>query len=139
MNAKEKLKAAHLRVTPNRVKILELIDHCDAPMSHFEILESLEKFDRVTLYRILDVLSDAGLIHKIQATDGAWRFCRNDLNAAKHCPGGHPHLLCESCGKMTCLNSIPLPHVDIAPDFHVSHKQFLIIGLCHNCFLKNKS
>ena len=104
------------------------------PMSHLEILDKIKdvKLDRVTLYRILASLKDASLIHQVQGSDGTWRFCSHDEDS-ESCPGGHPHLLCESCGKMMCLTNCKMQHVDVPDDFMVTHKQMLILGICKDC------
>lgn len=103
-------------------------------MSHFELTESLgsQNIDRVTLYRVLNVLTEAKLIHQVQGTDGIWRYCYHETTS-KSCPGGHPHLLCECCGEMRCLEAQELQHVNVPDGFVVSHKQMLIIGCCANC------
>lgn len=133
MNAIQRLKDAGMRATQSRIQILELIEAHAAPMSHAEILSLVDaSFDRVTLYRILDAFSEKQLIHRVQGTDGTWRFCSHDPDNAS-CPGGHAHFLCESCGKMTCLTDIPMPHISIGGAFEIHRKQFLITGLCHRC------
>ncbi len=132
---KNRLKIAHLRITPHRIQILQTLDSAGKPLSHTEIIQSIpeeKRIDRVTLYRILASLTEAALVHQVQGTDGIWRFCthfaENDT-----CPGGHPHLLCEKCGSMICLKHIKLPHIDVPDDFEVHHKQMLIVGICSKC------
>ena len=133
MNAVQRLKDANMRTTQNRIAILELIEEHDEPMSHAEILGLLDdSFDRVTLYRILDAFVEKRLIHRVQGTDGTWRFCSHDIDA-ESCPGGHAHFLCDVCGKMTCLPQIPMPHVTLDECYIVNKKQFLITGICPSC------
>lgn len=129
---RERLKNANLRATSNRICILQALEAFGEPMSHVALLERLGDFDRVTLYRILDAFVGAKLIHRVQGTDGVWRFCSH-IDNGEQCPGGHPHLLCEQCGKMVCLTKTPLPHIDIEPGFCVTHKQMLILGICGAC------
>lgn len=130
----QRLKKANLRATGHRVHVLDTLMRASEPLTHQEIQERLgeESLDRVTLYRILSSLKDACLIHQVQGTDGVWRFCAHDENMSM-CPGGHPHLLCESCGKMMCLTESRMPHIEVPEAFVVTHKQMLILGICKNC------
>ena len=83
-------------------------------------------------------LERAGLVHRVQGTDGAWRFCAHRPDQAG-CPGNHPHFLCLQCGAMVCLTGQPLPHVDVPPGCSVSGKQFVVFGLCSACREQGKA
>ena len=135
--AENRLREAGLRITKHRICVLAKLLTEARPISHLELLNLLAdyKFDRVTLYRILSTLKDAGLVHQVQGTDGIWRFCAHDEINGK-CPGGHPHLLCEVCGQMICLSNQKMPHFEVPSDFKVTHKQMLILGICANCQAK---
>ena len=135
-----RLKKANLRATKHRVSVLDALSEAGRPLSHQEILDHLSgsQLDRVTLYRILSSLRDASLIHQVQGSDGMWRFCSHDEDSP-HCPGGHPHLLCESCGKMQCLTHCKMQHVDVPNNFKVTHKQMLILGICSDCLNKKEN
>ncbi|MBQ9242256.1 MAG: transcriptional repressor [Proteobacteria bacterium] len=132
--AEDRLRAAGLRVTKHRICVLACLLEEARPLSHLDLIGLLreQKLDRVTVYRILALLKDSGLVHQVQGTDGIWRFCAHEDVEGK-CPGGHPHLLCEVCGQMTCLSEQKLPHLDVPHDFKVTHKQMLILGICANC------
>lgn len=138
--AEERLKRANLRPTKHRIRVLTVLQEAERPLSHLEIQQLLTdiRLDRVTLYRILSSLADAELVHQVQGFDGTWRFCSHD-EQSETCPGGHPHLLCESCGIMTCLPNQKLPHFDVPDDFQVTHKQMVISGICADCQKKNQS
>ena len=132
MNTSERLKAAHIRVTKTRIRILDILETQAMPMAHTDILQQAPDMDRVTLYRVLDALVEAGLVHRVQGTDGTWRFCAHDASA-QGCPGGHLHFLCEKCGRMFCITDQKIPHCHLPEGFTVSHKQMLILGICHQC------
>ena len=133
----DRLKKAHLHATKHRVAVLEVLMNAGRPLSHVEIQERLQdkKIDRVTLYRILSLLREASLIHQVQGNDGVWRFCSHDEESG-HCPGGHPHFLCESCGQMICLTNCRMQHIQVPEGFAVTHKQMLILGICESCCKK---
>ena len=132
--AENRLRDAGLRATKHRICVLAKLLEEARPISHLEILNLLSeyKLDRVTVYRILAMIKDAGLVHQVQGTDGIWRFCAHDEVGGK-CPGGHPHLLCEVCGQMICLSDQKMPHFEVPQDFKVTHKQMLILGICAKC------
>ena len=135
----KRLKDLGLRATRHRIRVLAVLEEAGVPMSHVELLQKIQRdeagFDRVTLYRVLSALKDAGLIHQVQGSDGVWRFCGHVQDEGS-CPGGHPHLLCEVCGGMQCLTHQRVPHYDVPSDFEVKHKQMLLIGICGACRTK---
>ena len=77
-------------------------------------------------------LQEAGLVHRVQDQDGAWRFCAHARNG-KGCPGGHAHFHCTRCGRMRCLTDQALPWVTVSEDEQVTGKQLVVYGLCSAC------
>lgn len=133
MEVSKILAHAKLRATWQRKAVLELLLEKGCPMSHGEVSAALtESLDRVTLYRTLQALTDAAIVHQVQGLDGAWRFCAHDTEASG-CPGGHPHFLCVSCGRMTCLTDQPLQHIEMPAGVEVKGKQLVVYGRCANC------
>lgn len=127
------LCSAGLRATRQRMLVLGLLIKQASPLSHSEILSMLdEHLDRVTLYRTLDTLKKAGIVHQVQGIDGVWRFCAHDRDA-EGCPGDHPHFLCLSCGKMFCLTGQKMPRVNVPEGMEVEGKQFVVYGNCPEC------
>lgn len=134
MDPPEQLKDAGLRRTPARIALLGLLLRSERPLAHHEIVAepAASELDRVTIYRTLSALQEAGLVHGIQGTDGVWRFRANARDVAG-CPGDHPHFLCRSCGRMSCLAAQAMPWVEVPPGARVEGKQFLVFGLCTDC------
>jgi len=135
--ASELLAAAGLRRTRARESLLALLYESDRPLSHQEIAEKPggAEFDRVTLYRTMATLEQAGLIHRVQGVDGFWRFSGHSLEAPG-CPGDHPHFLCLDCGRMTCLKDQSLPWVSVPHESQVYGKQLVVYGRCPACSRK---
>jgi Fur family ferric uptake transcriptional regulator/Fur family zinc uptake transcriptional regulator len=125
-----------MKNTVLRRRVLELLFERQEPMSHSEIFEALatsgEKLDRVTLYRTLSAFSEARIVHEVQGTDGAVRFCLHESSRGG-CLGNHPHFLCRRCGRMSCLSDQPLPYIEVPAGTLVEGKQLLIFGLCPQC------
>jgi Fur family ferric uptake transcriptional regulator len=122
-----------LRRTKIRKAVLAVLAEQARPLSHAEVRRSVWKLaDRVTLYRTLEALRGAGLVHEVLGEDGIRRYCRNDP-VAPGCPGNHPHFLCLQCGKMICLSGQSLPRVSVPEEFAVKGKQLVVFGLCELC------
>lgn len=74
------LHAKGLRVTQATLLVLGLMQQSHAALSHEELeqlsttLDANNKPDRVTLYRILERLCQAGLLRKVRHSDRSWRF-----------------------------------------------------------------
>ena len=136
MTPQKLLREKSMRVTPLRREVLELLLEKREPLSHTEIFERLAAAgrvpDRVTLYRMLSAFSDAQLVHQIQGTDGTVRFCLHEPFHAG-CPGNHPHFLCRTCGRMSCLSEQPLPRVEVPEGTLIEGKQLLLFGVCAEC------
>lgn len=122
-----------VRATPFREQVLSLLLQRGCPMTHAEILQALpDTADRVTLYRTLETLRDAEILHQVQGRDGVWRFCAHELGG-DGCPGGHPHFLCLACGTMVCLMGQDLQRVEVPGDVFIRGKQLVVYGLCASC------
>ncbi|MFA5624038.1 MAG: transcriptional repressor [Bradymonadales bacterium] len=128
------LKSVNVRVTQQRETVLAYLIEKAQPIRHAELIDELKPYhiERVTLYRVLSKLMDVGLVHRVQGSDGTWRYCAHDLSE-EHCPGGHPHFLCEKCGDMICLEGQRLPRVEVPKGYEVHNKQFLLQGYCNRC------
>jgi len=126
------LRGAKLRVTPLRLAVLEYLITAGQPLSHTEVQAALPDADRVTLYRTLAVFADADIAHQVQGLDGAWRFCAHH-DGGNGCPGGHPHFLCVSCGRMLCLSDQRMPRVEVPDGCEVTGKQLVAYGRCPAC------
>lgn len=109
-DTKQLLRTMGLRVTPQRKRILRELAKVKAPVSHAELSERLEgaSLDRVTIWRNLLALTDAGVLLRTQLGDNVWRFELLDTTSPQH--GLHPHFVCNICGNVACLpaNSVSL-------------------------------
>ncbi|MCE5202046.1 MAG: transcriptional repressor [Synergistaceae bacterium] len=138
MQVEKILSSAGLRMTRQRKVVLELLLENGSPLSHSEISSMLdEPLDKVTLYRTLQTLRSAAIVHQVQGLDGVWRFCAHDPDT-KGCPGDHPHFLCLYCGKMFCLTDQHLPRIEVPEGMKVEGKQLVVYGCCPECAPKKK-
>lgn len=116
--AEHKLRAAQVRVTQARLEVLSVLLTQHRAMSHTEMQDALPAMDRVTLYRGLDCLADAGLAHKITGDDRVFRFstgsepgaptqAAQQINPVQH---QHGHFKCTRCNKVFCLEQPAASH-----------------------------
>lgn len=120
------------RNTKAKTEILSLINDSKVALSHSEINNSLNGLcDRVTFYRILDRLTEEGLIHKIVNFDGVIKYaaCHNCETVHQH---NHVHFSCEKCKKVICIENV-FPKVQLPEKFITHDYNFIISGICDNC------
>lgn len=110
LRAEAQLRATRVRVTSARVQVLAELLSAPSAVSHQDIQDQLSTLDRVTLYRALDCLAEAGLAHKIASDDRVFRYSAGaehalDQNALAQDQMRHPHghFKCTRCGRMFCV------------------------------------
>lgn len=124
------LAARGLRVTAPRLLVLSELSKEGPPISHPELTERLATrgLDRVTVYRNLVALTDAGLLVRTQLSDHVWRY-ELPPTGASHTQ--HPHLVCTDCGTVSCL---PKGAVRLQGDAaHAQVSEVQLRGLCTAC------
>jgi Fur family ferric uptake transcriptional regulator len=108
-----------------------------SPLSHSEVFERIgdQGIDRVTVYRNLTDLAEAGLLRRTDLGDRVWRFewqsaAGDDTHAV------HPHFLCSDCGAIACLplSSVALRAVRGTPrSLRQRDVEIHVRGLCDAC------
>ncbi|WP_225411522.1 Fur family transcriptional regulator [Stigmatella hybrida] len=132
----QKIRAVGLRSTSPRVAVLRELETASAPLSHADLVDALcdEGFDRVTLYRNLTDLTEAGLVLRSDLGDHVWRF--ELRRAGKEHQGFHAHFTCSDCGTVACLpeGAIALTPVKGAPRAVANRAvEVQLRGLCDRC------
>jgi Fur family ferric uptake transcriptional regulator len=130
------LNSSKLEANENRLRVLEVVGNNKYPLSAADIFKTLERGDsinRVTVYRILDLLVDHGIIERLSTGGRAFYYglAPNDY----HRP--HPHFYCKSCGQMDCLDPESLD-VDAGPLWktfpgQIDRVEVRVDGICKNC------
>lgn len=129
IGAAEQLRAAGLKATPARVRVLDLLAEATQPVCHAE-LEARLAIDRVTLYRVLDSLAACGLAARSLDDRGVFRFA----SAAAHQRHiGHAHFRCTGCGEVFCLDTPPPPPPKLPRGFKAAEVELDVRGTCGNC------
>jgi Fur family ferric uptake transcriptional regulator len=129
------LRRNQMSVTSGRRKILELFLHQEGALSHSDIEKKAgEKFDRVTIYRTLQVFLEKGLIHSIPTADNSIRYalCRDNCSAGHH-RDDHIHFVCNSCGNTVCLEDTTIPAIRLPRGFTAEQVEMVVSGICKRC------
>ena len=139
-NYDDLLERNGLENTVNRLRILEIIGNNSSPLSAHEIYDTLLRtrdINRVTVYRILDLLVDKKLAERLSADDRSFRYglAPNENHSR------HAHFYCISCKNMECLSSesLDINTDDLERTFPgvIQKAEVRLDGVCKNC-LKNR-
>jgi Fur family ferric uptake transcriptional regulator len=103
---RDALRARGLRATPQRVAVLAALRQLPQPATHREIAEGLPELDKVTVFRGLVGLVEAGLARRVEAGDRVYRYEAHDDAHDPHGSAGHAHFTCTSCGDVQCLDGV---------------------------------
>lgn len=133
LTAEALVRATGDRVTSARIQILAILLGAGRALTHAEIegrLGTGHGINRVTVYRVLEWLTEQGIAHKISGEDRVWRF-----NVAQGGHGGHhPHFVCNGCGRVLCLEESPEPQQPPLPTgFQLQDVELTVKGLCDAC------
>lgn len=130
------LSDAGLKRGGARERVIELLAAEPCALSAVEIEDALRASGRpsgrATIYRVLDLLIEHGLVERVEVGDGQARFERAQ-------PGGehHHHLVCERCGRLVAFDD---PGLERAIDricarlgVSVQSHDVLLRGACGRC------
>jgi Fur family ferric uptake transcriptional regulator len=119
-----------------RDQVIELLAAQPCALSAVEIEDELRTrgrpIGRASIYRVLDLLAEHGLVERVAVGDGQTRFERVH-------PGGHHHhhLVCEQCGRLVAFDD---PGLERAIDglserlgIRVESHDVLLRGACGRC------
>jgi Fur family ferric uptake transcriptional regulator len=131
----EILKRNMLSITASRKKILELFLSNTGALSHGDIEKKAgERFDRVTVYRTLQVFLEKGIIHNIPTAYNSilYALCKDDCKEGQH-RDNHVHFICNDCGNTVCLDNVAIPSVKLPKDFTSTQIDVVVSGVCKEC------
>ncbi len=135
MTAIDLLKEKNLKVTPQRISILNYLlstkEHPSAETIYQNILTKHPNISLATIYKTLDNFKKHGLVTEFNVGENCFRY---DANTEEHL-----HFACTDCG---CVIDVDLPdeylkfdkYIENSYDLKVSAKKIFLHGLCKNCF-----
>lgn len=135
---REKLSAKQYKLTSQRQIVLQTFldhhnEHLSAEEVHNMLREQAAEIGLATVYRTLELLSDLGILQKMDFGDGRNRYEINENQTPHH----HHHLICLKCGKVKEFGDDTLDALETT----IAHKSdFLIVdhhlkfyGYCREC------
>jgi len=130
-----RLRAAGIKATPGRIRVLEALRVASQPLCHAELEMRLGRdggsaINRVTLYRILDALVECGLAMRATDSRGVFRFV---LAGEEGEHAGHLHFHCTACGGVFCLQAEPPLPPDLPEGFSLAAVALDLRGTCAVC------
>ena len=128
-----------LRMTNQREMILRELRKCQQHLSADELYDRVRqimpRISLATVYRNLEILSEAGLIGKLEISGRQKRF---DYDASDH-----DHIYCVVCHKVDNLtierNNINVEPLGTAAGYAITGYRVEIVGICPECQKKEKS
>ena len=129
------LQKAGISKTSQRLAVLDILLKATMPLSVNTIRQTLEtkaSIDKVTVYRILSLFKQNGIIREISSVNGTNYFEMATLENPLH-----PHFSCRNCGTFTCLAPIPFTEepesILSKDDYSIDRIEINISGLCAGC------
>jgi Fe2+ or Zn2+ uptake regulation protein len=132
--ASERLRERGLNVTAPRLAVLAVIEesggHVDAPAIAAAARERLGSVSTPAIYDILNALTDAGLLRRIQPAGSPARY-------ETRVGDNHHHLVCRTCGAVEdvecVVGSAPCLHASADAAFPVEEAEITFWGQCGRC------
>lgn len=113
------------KATKNRQQILEMIEEQEGVFCAADILNAIGQEQKVTVYRMIDLLLKHDYIHPVVQLDGHQYFEVHGTDAHHH------HVVCEKCHTSACVDCeyVEKP----ISGFAEVHHNIVLTGLCRAC------
>ncbi|MBC7418273.1 MAG: transcriptional repressor [Pedobacter sp.] len=124
----------NLKQTRQRLMVLDEIIGRDWALSQPDLEKKLgNEIDRVTLYRILNVYEEKGILHKVIDSNGTTNYaiCSTECTTNQH-HDEHLHFNCINCKKLYCLN-VEIPQINVPKNFKADSFSLISYGTCEKC------
>lgn len=138
--AERACNAANLRLTAKRRRLLGSLLRSSSPVSAYELAQAYreehgEELPVMSVYRMLDVFIEAGIVHKLQST--------NRFLPCRHITCEHPHalaqfLICDRCGLVMEMDFADKEIAQLdrkarSSGFYLQREQLELHGICGDC------
>lgn len=136
---KEMFRERQYKLTAQRQIVLQVfLDHQDEHLSaedvHNILRDQSSEIGLATVYRTLELLSDLGVLQKMNFGDGRSRYEINETSTTRH---HHHHLICLACGKVKEFEDDLLETLENAvarkSNFKIVDHQLKFYGYCQEC------
>ncbi len=136
---KQKLQERQHKMTAQRQTVLQIfLDHPGEHLSAEDVYGILRDGKKdiglATVYRSLELLSELGILQKMEFGDGCSRYEVNTANPEAH---HHHHLICTKCNKVIEVEEDLLEDLEQAifekAGFKIMDHQVKFFGVCKEC------
>ena len=127
------------KMTPQRQIVLQIFldhpgEHLSAEDVHGILRDNKSEIGLATVYRSLELLSELGILQKMEFGDGCSRYEVNDTDPTRH---HHHHLICTKCGKVEEFDEDLLESLEADIErktgFRTLDHQVKFFGVCKAC------
>jgi Fur family transcriptional regulator, ferric uptake regulator len=133
-DCKEELNEVELRATPARIALMQLLETSDKPLDVQSMIDFLEKrdikTDPATVFRIINMFTEKGLVKPIQLNEGKFRYELTDK-------ADHHHLVCDNCGSIEDISDCNIhaleKEIEKMKQFKVTNHSLEFFGICKSC------
>ncbi len=133
-DCKDELNDVSLRATPARIALMHFLEKSDKPLDVESMISYLEKrdiqTDPATVFRIINLFSEKGLVKSIQLNEGKFRY---ELAARPD----HHHLVCAKCGDIEDISDCNInaleKEIEKKKKFKVASHSLEFFGVCKLC------
>lgn len=134
----QQLRAVGLRVTAPRLAVLGLLEahpHSTADFVAARVREQLGGVSTQTVYDVLRVCSERGLLRRIEPAGSSVRY-------ESRTGDNHHHLVCRSCGEVRdvdcAVGMAPCLQPNVDHGFVIDEAEVTFWGLCSQCQAKSE-
>ncbi|MDE6341934.1 MAG: transcriptional repressor [Muribaculaceae bacterium] len=133
MDIADYLEQGGIKATPNRILTLRTLFEASAPLSLLEIEVLIGSMERSSILRVLNLLTDKGLVHVMEDGRGVTKYevCRSHDH--KVADDHHVHFYCQKCCRVYCLADTHIPHIEVPEGFETRNVNFMLKGICAGC------
>lgn len=127
------LKSKHLKVTPQRLAIFNVLfntaEHPNAEIIYKALHATHPTMSLATVYKTLDTLKKSDLIQELNVGEDSFRYDATVMS--------HPHMICTTCHKVSDLHTSVLDDViataQAETDFDIETEKIFFYGTCPAC------
>lgn len=133
-DCKIELREVSLKATPARLGVLKILETIDKPIDVQTLIEYLNKkdikTDPATVFRIVGMFTQKGLLKPIQLNEGKFRY---ELSSKSD----HHHLVCNKCGDIEDISDCNInaleKDIEKRKKFKVVNHALEFFGVCPAC------
>ena len=133
-DCKTELNEVALRATPARIALMNLFEASSEPLDVQTMIDYLNKedikTDPATVFRIVNLFKEKGLLQSIQLHEGKFRY---ELSSKPH----HHHFVCEQCGGIQDISDFSIKKIEeeIQKKRHltITSHSLEFFGICADC------